>query len=105
MNYCDKSELKNLLKEYQTTGILSEELIKLLNKIIVGITWRYGRGDLDHQQNAWLKIIKVLPKIKIDGNCFGWLTSVILNEIRATRRGKKQVETISLTNLPNVSRR
>lgn len=95
--YCNPDELNKHILLAQQTGTLSDELVRLLTLMAGGVwaklkrnrkRWYSKRASWeDARQQCLLRTLQILDRLETGDNCFSYLASVYLNEIRMMARG------------------
>lgn len=93
--YATKPQLAALIRQFQTTGRMPDELVSILDKIVTGVAGRFRLwADIeDKRQEYFLLVMRKAKNIDPDGNVFGYLTTVAANCLRARRRRAWQLFT------------
>ena len=90
--YTTKIALNEEISAWQSTGKPSDALVKTINKMIEGIIGRYGSDILDKDgcsQVCWILLLRHYQRLKITGNSFSYITTMILNSVRHAKRGQR----------------
>lgn len=85
--------MSRLVREFQTTGRMPDDLVTILDKIVTGVASRYGYWDEldDRRQDFFLLVMRKKDNIKTEGNVFSYLTTVAVNCLRQSSRRKPLV--------------
>ncbi|MBX9677430.1 MAG: hypothetical protein K2X38_01615 [Gemmataceae bacterium] len=90
--YATKPQLAALIRQFQATGQMPEELVAILDKIVTGVAGRFRWWtDLeDRRQEYFLLVMRKFRNIDPEGNVFGYLTRVALNCLYLQHRGSER---------------
>jgi DNA-directed RNA polymerase specialized sigma24 family protein len=91
--YATKPQLVALVKDYQTTGRMPEELVTILDKIITGVAgrFRYWGDDMDdRRQEYFLLVMRKFRNIDTEKNIFSYLTRCAMNVLHLHHRSSER---------------
>lgn len=92
MDYVSNKDLKKWVRSWRKSGEMPGELVEAVRAITEGVCSRYCRGfDLDEaNQFALLRVFLCKDKMRLSGNLFNYITTVVVNEIRQKWRNSKK---------------
>lgn len=107
MAYITSSSLKAAVLASQAAGTLTPELVALVAQLAEGYWARHGKTDEpweDVLQDTYVNLLISLPRLKHEGNIFGYLTTIVANA-HGQRRNKARKVARALHNYwENVKR-